>query len=603
VSFGTLFHISARGEVREFLLSQGRVTIGRAADCDIVIPEPEVSRRHALVSCGDQCTIVDLGSANGTSVDGRPVGKKPVHLADGSTIRMGSSALRFMAPSPAGSLPDSGDIAKDEAALPSAGREVTTGLTALLASGDLGRTVLNAPTATLAGLAGEEAVVTVLLSRPAGPRLTLTEDGLTRGFPLAGIDRATIGWDPACAVRVRDPQAAREHAGIVRRGTGLVLRNLDSRHGILVNGARVDERVLEDGDTVRIGRAVIRFTSGDPGDDQADAPPRGSSRRPVVVVPGFGGSELYKGRTRIWPNVMRLVSCAAGDLPDYWSDLEPGPVARQIVVVPGLVKIEAFGRLLGYLCEVLGYREGRDLLGFGYDWRQDNRESARLLRDAIAAWRRTLPDPASRVVLIAHSMGGLVCRYFIEHMGGADACERIILLGTPNRGSARMFGIAAAGRGLVPLPLAADRIREVIRRFASTYQLLPTYPAIIRTDRRTFRPLEDDAWLPKPLRAHLSAARDFVTALEATAGMTVPTTCVFGYGQSTLKEMEVRMGRGGHVEVVRQVFDDAGDDAVVEASAVLERAEIHPVFQRHGALYADRDVQRRLRFELVERNR
>lgn len=85
--------------------------------------------------------------------------------------------------------------------------------------------------------------------------------------------------------------------------------------------------------------------------------------------------------------------------------------------------------------------------------------------------------------------------------------------------------------------------------------------------------------------------------------MNIPTTCVFGYGQRTLVELVVRRERAGSLKAVQEIFDEAGDDAVIEGSAVLDRAEIHPVQQRHGALYADKDVQRRLRYELLERRR
>jgi DNA-binding NtrC family response regulator len=44
------------------------VTIGRAADCDVVIDHPSVSRRHALLTVGSPSRIEDLGSANGTRI-------------------------------------------------------------------------------------------------------------------------------------------------------------------------------------------------------------------------------------------------------------------------------------------------------------------------------------------------------------------------------------------------------------------------------------------------------------------------------------------------------------------------------------------------------
>ena len=70
------------------------LTIGRLTECDIVLTDPNVSRRHAeLHREGGDTVIVDLGSTNGTVVNGTPIRRK--RLADGDEITVGSSVLRF----------------------------------------------------------------------------------------------------------------------------------------------------------------------------------------------------------------------------------------------------------------------------------------------------------------------------------------------------------------------------------------------------------------------------------------------------------------------------------------------------------------------------
>ena len=73
------------------------LTIGRHADCDIVLNQQEVSRQHAEVRRGDGgFLIVDLDSMNGTRVNGR--GIKEQRLEDGDEIEVGRVArLRFEA--------------------------------------------------------------------------------------------------------------------------------------------------------------------------------------------------------------------------------------------------------------------------------------------------------------------------------------------------------------------------------------------------------------------------------------------------------------------------------------------------------------------------
>jgi class 3 adenylate cyclase len=71
--------------------SSGMV-IGRASDqCDLVVAHPTVSRRHAKLSlAGDALTVEDLGSTNGTSIDGKALRQtEPVTLRAGAKVRLG----------------------------------------------------------------------------------------------------------------------------------------------------------------------------------------------------------------------------------------------------------------------------------------------------------------------------------------------------------------------------------------------------------------------------------------------------------------------------------------------------------------------------------
>jgi pSer/pThr/pTyr-binding forkhead associated (FHA) protein len=64
--------------------------IGRSS-CDVVLPDPEVSRKHAVVRDGvDGPTIQDLGSLNGTFVNGRRI-EEPTVLKAGDTVRFGNT--------------------------------------------------------------------------------------------------------------------------------------------------------------------------------------------------------------------------------------------------------------------------------------------------------------------------------------------------------------------------------------------------------------------------------------------------------------------------------------------------------------------------------
>ena len=86
---------SLRGsEVKE--LRVNRAVVGRSSRCDVVLDDPSVSREHArLWRQDDRVLCVDLGSSNGTTVDGKPVGTAPVEVEEGSTVTFGAAEFRF----------------------------------------------------------------------------------------------------------------------------------------------------------------------------------------------------------------------------------------------------------------------------------------------------------------------------------------------------------------------------------------------------------------------------------------------------------------------------------------------------------------------------
>jgi len=84
--------LSWNGERR--VLDQKRSVLGRSRDADVQIEDPNVSRRHAeIVQEGSVYWLVDLGSTNGTEVDGKRVSR--ARLGDGSHFTVGETTLTF----------------------------------------------------------------------------------------------------------------------------------------------------------------------------------------------------------------------------------------------------------------------------------------------------------------------------------------------------------------------------------------------------------------------------------------------------------------------------------------------------------------------------
>ncbi|MFJ9869605.1 FtsK/SpoIIIE domain-containing protein [Streptomyces sp. NPDC101165] len=79
------------------LLHGGRITVGRSADADVPLDDPDVSRLHCAVTVAadGRVSVADLGSTNGTALDGTRVSDRAVRFAPGALLRIGESALRL----------------------------------------------------------------------------------------------------------------------------------------------------------------------------------------------------------------------------------------------------------------------------------------------------------------------------------------------------------------------------------------------------------------------------------------------------------------------------------------------------------------------------
>jgi pimeloyl-ACP methyl ester carboxylesterase len=220
---------------------------------------------------------------------------------------------------------------------------------------------------------------------------------------------------------------------------------------------------------------------------------------PVIVVPGLMGSRLADRETGVeaWPGSTRkLLTSSYLNLALH---IDPGTLEPKDdgLVASGLfdaaVGVDFYGKVVRALREVGGYKlghpgeaaTGRDaqLYTFTYDWRQDNMVTVRALDALIEQIRRDYGDPELRVDLIAHSMGGLIVRYY-ERYGTADVLDgnsfpvtgvgarklrRIVLVGTPNEGS-----VSAIHYFLNGYQVGLSRLlSEGVVTMPSTYQLFP----------------------------------------------------------------------------------------------------------------------------------
>lgn len=215
----------------------------------------------------------------------------------------------------------------------------------------------------------------------------------------------------------------------------------------------------------------------------------------VVLLPGIMGSALAKDGSPVWDTsasvVGRALLSGGGSIKSLAlaSDADTGTGVRathllqDVHLVPFFWKIDGYSGVARFIQDKLGVVPGENFFEFPYDWRLDNRISARRLADVTAAWldqqRRRHPD--ARLVLIGHSMGGLVARYFVEVLGGWRDTRMLITLGTPHRGSVKALDFLANGLRKRLGQMTLLDLSELIRSFPSVHQLLPIYPCVGET--------------------------------------------------------------------------------------------------------------------------
>ncbi len=220
---------------------------------------------------------------------------------------------------------------------------------------------------------------------------------------------------------------------------------------------------------------------------------------PVILLHGILGARLSESSTGIerwFGSVRKLVFSDYAELaldidPETLeplpSDLSPSGLADRVAGQ------DFYGNILSTLETAGGYQRAepgqprksgdRVYYIFVYDWRQDNALTARKLTALIEQIQVDFGNPDQKVDLVAHSMGGLISRYFLRYgsrdvlddnefpvnFEGAGSVRRAILLGTPNLGSASSLHAFIEGVkiGLRRIPT------EVLATMPSIYQLFP----------------------------------------------------------------------------------------------------------------------------------
>ena len=218
-------------EEKVYDLRQDQIVLGRHEDCDVPLMDRAVSRRHAeIVYDRHDYYAVDLDSGNGTQLNGKPL-HFIAHLDDDEPSHFDDEITDT----------DIIEIKMIKKVLKSLDADMLPSL--LVASGPLeGKTLFIAET----------------------------------------MSECTIGRDEHCTFAINDQSVSRTHAVVERKWGGLAITDLDSKNGTFVNGERIREKRLADGDQVVVGTVKLLYRN--PHDVSLSAIHREYEREPSISI-------------------------------------------------------------------------------------------------------------------------------------------------------------------------------------------------------------------------------------------------------------------------------------------------------------------------------
>lgn len=327
---------------REYAITEGGVTIGRDASCEIVVPATEVSRRHANIAPSpDGYVLTDL-STNGVLVNGERVPKTRL-LGRGDMIRIGSEEFRFHADPPPRS-------AEPEPAVSRSNMNATTAhpvarlAPAPTVPGSSGKSAGTIPSGDDQGsgvapvhpaaaaevAAGAATGHGATRARTAVASLEIVNEGVLKGKRFEIFTALThVGRGAHNDIVVPDDSVSDSHAKIQKRESGWFVVDMGSTNGTYVGGRRISgERQLIGSPDVRFGGIKMIFQVA------ADVVDDTKSTRAIAGMP--------KGQPRL-PGAAAQRPPAAPPASIVSDPVEPPPAGRGLGWVWLAIVILAIG--------------------------------------------------------------------------------------------------------------------------------------------------------------------------------------------------------------------------------------------------------------------
>ncbi|MDO8535576.1 MAG: hypothetical protein Q7S30_00980 [Candidatus Omnitrophota bacterium] len=214
---------------------------------------------------------------------------------------------------------------------------------------------------------------------------------------------------------------------------------------------------------------------------------------PLIFVPGIFGTVLEDKDTGkvIWGRVAEGL-IAQLSLPidnekisENKDNVVPMKTLMKFSFIPGILEKGIYENTRDIAVNAAGYKVNKTVFSLSYDWRRDLVEAAQRLGELIDNIKKDSKDPDLKVDIVCHSAGGLVSRYYAKYgtvdvldqdplppptYAGAKNINKIIMLGTPNRGSLESFKCINNG---LSIPGIGHATKAITFTMPSSFELMP----------------------------------------------------------------------------------------------------------------------------------
>lgn len=343
-------------------------------------------------------------------------------------------------------------------------------------------------------------------------------------------------------------------------------------------------------------------------------PPTGC---PVIFIPGFLGTKIACPRggrqQELWPNIPSpLFGLLYMQADGFTNVTDNGPCNAAAAAVPGrpgLVSaaggVDAYGAGLAFLDRIAPNR----VSVFAYDWRRSPAAAVPALGALVDQLKAD--SGAARVVIVAHSMGGLVTRAYINDAGRADNVSRIVTEGTPYWGAPKSHFALLQGNTETPAggPLdyvvTADQLQHAARTMLGLFTLYPSDKAdpwlkVQSLNHRVLNAAGIDRWISRlgGSAALADRARSFHDGIDNFVDHDIDYEVVVGTGVPTVGYVTIDDQAPAATASLGYVSGDGtvplknASQATTPGTVAVGGASIHPVCRvDHMSLTGNPGVQ------------